>query len=349
MNIQYKILAFTVLITLTMSGCLGPSPDDEEEKIVRIPDDADILLLSNRDTGGRRKEIYAMDSVHGTLTRITYSSVHHFIIGTDPTGRYIAATRMVEDTSPPQGLGDEDEKSLWVIDTHTGEERRLSPEGAIAEGKSFSPDGEWIVFWMIPQGRLSSDIYRIRRDGTELTQLTDTPAGNEWDPEWSHDGESIVFNYYDHATGRTVLKSMDPDGNNVRLVHDGGPGVSTPIFPPGNYDPSWSPDDQWIVFDRAVSYQGDGENWGAGVWRIFRVRVDGTELTDLSIRNQQADAANYLPSYSVDGERILFSSRYDHGGSLRVDVFTMDAEGGSLVKLTDSMGSVYYDMGVWIP
>ena len=340
---------FMVVVTLLSVGCLNDSPGDKDERVARIPETADVLLLSNRDTGGRLKEIYAMDTVHGTLTRITYSSVHHFMAGVDPSGRYIAATRMVEDTAPPQGLGDEDERSLWVIDTHTGEERRLSPEGAVAEGKSFSPDSEWIVFWMIPQGRQTSDIYKVRRDGTELTQLTNTPARNEWDPEWSRDGQRIVFNRYDQTLGRTLLKSMDTDGNHVRLVHDGGPGVSTPLFPPGNYDPSWSPDGDYVLFDRAVSYQGEGENWGAGIWRIFRVRVDGTELTDLSVHNQQADAANYLPSYSPDGTLIIFSSRYEHEGSLRVDVFTMGPQGGSLVRLTDSRNSVYYDMGAWIP
>ena len=55
-------------------------------------------------------------------------------------------------------IGAEDRKSLWGLDTETGEELMLTGALDNAEGDSFSPNGEWVVFWMIPEGGITSDI-----------------------------------------------------------------------------------------------------------------------------------------------------------------------------------------------
>jgi Tol biopolymer transport system component len=115
-------------------------------------------------------------------------------------------------------------------------------------------------------------------------------------------------------------------------------GVPIPGFwPPGNYDPSWSPDDQWIIFGRTV--EDTGGNAGIGIWHIFRVQPIGDGLEDLSLAGGHNDRAEYLPSYSPDGESIVFGSIYESANpdESHVDIFTMDANGGSLVRL------------VWIP
>ena len=108
---------------------------------------------------------------------------------------------------------------------------RLTERINTAEGDSFSPDGEWIVFFMVVAGEVQSDIYKIRRDGTSLTRLTSTADATEGDPTWSNDGDQIVFVSYSAAVPRFVLKAMDADGNNVRTIYDGNDTVSTPNFP----------------------------------------------------------------------------------------------------------------------
>ncbi|MDG6218479.1 MAG: hypothetical protein QCI00_03460 [Candidatus Thermoplasmatota archaeon] len=339
---------FFLLVSIQfLSGCI-----DDYQGIESIPETAEILLLSNRDTGDNRKEIYSLDLNESSLKRITYSNVHHFLIGIDSQKRYIVAARAVDDTHMPKGLGDEDDKSLWVIDLQTGEELRLNEEGTIAEGKSFSSDSEWIVFWMQKNASIASNIYKTRKDGSELTQLTNTTDSFEFDPVWSKDGESIVFTCYNHNIGRSVLKKMDAEGSNVIFVYDGGEGVTTLLFPPGNYDPSWSPDGNWIVFDRTVRFNEEigGENGGAGVWHIFKVRSDGTDVLNLSKENNQQNAANYLPSFSSNGSQIVFSSRYGMADPkiVKIDLFLIDDHGGSLRKLTNSENSIYYDMGIWL-
>ena len=250
-----------------------------------------------------------MDSDGGNVVRLTFTNEHHFISGIDHSRRYIVTSRAENDTDPPVGLGDEDRRTLWLIDLETKTETRLTNPNDHAEGRSFSPDGQWIVFCM----KLSSKdedqtgIYKIRGDGTSLTRLTNSMAAAECDASWSPDGNEIAFTYSDANLQRSVLKKMDTNGGNIQIIHDAGGGVATG-FPPGNYDPSWSPDGQWIVFERAISSTG---NWNNGIWHIFKVKRDGSELPDLSATGNHADRAEYLPSFSPDGKWIVFGSIYE--------------------------------------
>lgn len=341
-----------LVVAMAMGSLLGEctteaTPSAEQPRIGSLPSTAEILFVSNRDTGDSRTEIYAMDRNGNNVTRITYTQEYHFITGIDPSRRFIAASRAEEDTNSNGELDGGDRRALWLIDLETKQETRLTDPANHAEGDSFSPDSEWIVFLMKLSGATSDmEIYKIRRDGTNLTNLTNTPTLIEGDPTWSNDGKSIVYAAFDMDVQRFVLKKMDADGGNVITVYDGGPGVSTPVFPAGNYDPSWSPDDQWIVFGRATAY--DGENFGSGIWHIFKVKVNGSEIMDLSSAGGHEDRAEYLPSFSPDGHFIVFGSIYEadpledsHG-----DIFRMDADGNSLIRLTQNPASDMYP--VWI-
>ena len=338
------VLGVGVVAVLLILGYLRVRDDDVGTQ--PLSPSAEILFTSNQDTGGRREEIYVMNGDGGDVTRVTFTEYHHFIVGIDSSGRYLAVTRADRDTKPPQGIGGEDGKSLWVIDLETGDETRLTGERDEAEGDSFSPDGEWLVFWMIPEGEATSDIYKIRKDGSGLTRLTDTPEANEFDPQWSNTGDEIAFISYSADAPRFVLRLMDQSGGDPRTIYDGEDTVSTPYFPPGVFDPSWSPDDQWIVFEKPTRY--DGENGGAGVWHIFKIRRDGTGLVDLSEAGGHGEWAEYLPSFSGDGGYIVFTARYGPSdpSDTDIDVFRMDEDGGSLLKLTDN--PAYNEAAVWV-
>ena len=342
---KFGLVITALFVLIFISGCV-------EEGIIRsLPSTAEILFTSNRDTGSRRTEIYSMSATGENVTRLTFSVYHHFILGMDNSRRYIVASRAEHDTDPPKGLGDEDRRALWVLDLQTKQETRLTDPRNHAEGDSFSPDGEWIVFLMKIEGEGQLDIYKIRRDGSDLTRLTNTQTATEGDPCWSNDGNEIVFTYIDQTTPRFILKSMNSDGNNVQVIYDGGEGIEVPdVWPAGNYDPSWSPNDQWIVFERATQYtEADPENFGSGIWHIFKVRRNSTDITDLSQAGGHTDRAEYLPSYSPDGEFIIFGSIYEAEDPQQShsDIFKMDANGGLLTRLTDNPASDMYP--VWIP
>lgn len=80
-------------------------------------------------------------------------------------------------TSLPEWTG------LWVMDLATQERTLLHSDGRVGD---WSPDSEWIAF------NIGTQIYKIRKDGTELTQLTF--EGRNFSPDWSPDGNSILYN-----------------------------------------------------------------------------------------------------------------------------------------------------------
>ena len=55
------------------SGCII------EGTIKSLPETADVLFISNRETGTRRKEIFSLDIDSGEITRLTYSDKHFFL------------------------------------------------------------------------------------------------------------------------------------------------------------------------------------------------------------------------------------------------------------------------------
>ena len=350
------IIAVILLIIVISPKDVTPKLNESfrsTDRISDLPADAEILFVSNRDTGSRRAEIYSMDAEGGNQKRLTFTSEHHFIMGIDHSRRYIVTSRSEIDTNKPEGIGDEDRRALWLIDLQTKRETRLTDIENHAESRSFSPDGEWIVFGMRTPGENLHDIYKIKKDGTELTRLTNNPKYMEIDVAWSNKGDRIAFDFVDFQEDdpHSVIKIMDSNGGNIKSLHEERAGVSIPnAFVAGDYDASWSLDDEWIAFERPVAVnKDDPENFGSGIWHIFKIKSDGSgEIIDLSEKGGHTDRAEYLPSFSPDGKSIVFGSihKTDPIEESFSDIFKMDSETGEAKRLTTSPGVDMFP--VWI-
>lgn len=92
---------------------------------------------------------------------------------------------------------DNGESEIWRINFETGvEEIILSQPGQSFTTPQLSPDGNWLLVTGSSRSEKekidNTDIFVIRTDGTQLTQLTYHP-GNDLSPIWSPDGRSIFF------------------------------------------------------------------------------------------------------------------------------------------------------------
>src|SRR4029077_9751909 len=95
---------------------------------------------------------------------------------------------------------------------------------------------------------------------------------------------------------------MDPDGYNRRRIFDSANSdldrgmVQRGMA--GAFQPTWSPDGQWVAFGLGVWFQARRE----GKARIMRVRRDGTGLEALT----DGKVHSGFPSYSADGKQIVY-------------------------------------------
>ena len=143
-----------------------------------------------------------------------------------------------------------------------------------------------------------------------------------WDAEWvyrhtdvfpalSRDGE-LVFT--EKQQGNSSIVVMNPDGSNRRRIFD----PANHGFEPaalargiaGAFQPTWSPDAQWIAFGLGVWFQ----ERRTGAARLMRVRRDGTGVEALS----DGTVHSGFPSYSADGTQIVFRVWGEREKGLRI-------------------------------
>src|SRR5262245_4331002 len=133
---------------------------------------------------------------------------------------------------------------------------------------TWSPDGRELIYSM--QGSL----WRQRLGSTEATQLT-SGDGYDYQPDWSHDGQSVVYASY--RSDAIELRLLDlSDGETRPLVANGAV----------NVEPRWSPDGSRLAY---VSTTHEGR------WHIFVAPVRGQEI-GTSVRVTD-DHASGLPRY----------------------------------------------------
>ena len=159
---------------------------------------------------------------------------------------------------------------------------------------TFSPDGQYLVFHTDhKEGRI---ICRVRKDGTQLTQLT--PSGEDsFDPAYSPDGSKIVFARTPSGKfgEQSDLYIMNSDGSNQSRLTSG---------PALDIDPVFSPDGQRIYFVRARWF-GRHSPLVSSSWKdkdIYAIDIDGSNLTAIT------DEWYYKmsrPSISPDGKQAL--------------------------------------------
>lgn len=173
------------------------------------------------------------------------------------------------------------------------------------------------------------DIYTVGRDGRDLRRLTKYGVYTA-EGVLSPDGKTIVFTSL--KDGDLDIYTMSVDGTNVRrltntLGYDGGPW--------------WSPDGKKIVY-RAYHPTDSAEVadyrdlLGQRMIRpskmeLFVMSPDGSDQRQIT----HLGGANFGPSWTPDGQRIIFSSNHKNPRSRNFDLYIVRLDGTGLEQITN--------------
>lgn len=255
------------------------------------------------------------------------SAVADFKASYSPDGR-----RIVFGRGPVDGPNEQVE--LYVMNADgSHQRRRLTFNTRPDYDAAWSPDGERLVFarrpGTAPEGEDLGppDLWTLNLRSGEERQLTNSPQIEEDRPQWSPDGERIVFNsdLAGPGTDNFDIYTIRPNGRDLRQI------TSAPGF---DAWPNYSPDGERITFTSDRTGNDD----------VFVMRADGSRKTQLT----DDPARDFLSVFSPDGRFIAYTSERagdpfpnDPGGV--PDIFRMRADGSQQTNLTRSPAEFNFD------
>lgn len=212
----------------------GPLADLNNDHV--LSPDGRLIYVSSDDG-----HLYVLPIEGGTPKRVSNQHPHrhhYYLHGISPDARTLAYTGVNAVGENKWGR-----VNIWTIPAAGGPDVALTDVMVPNDGAEYSPDGEWLWFNSEQGSPGQAQIFRMRADGSELTQVTHDERVN-WFPHFSRDGKSIVYLSYPPGTQGhpadkdVILRFMNPDGTGTRDVVSffGGQGTI-------NVN-SWSPDNR---------------------------------------------------------------------------------------------------------
>jgi TolB protein len=184
------------------------------------------------------------------------------------------------------------------------------------------PDSKHIGF--ASYGRKGSDIYVLDIETRQVTRLTPNDGKYNTGPLWSPNSEKILFT--SNRDGDSNLYVMDADGSNVKQITD-----DTDSY----MSYTWSSASETIVF----SSNRDG------LMNLYSMNLSTGTVDQLTFTG-----TNYDPMWSPDGKKFVFTSMRDEDGSGKPNLYTMEGNGTSVERLTDTVPENWnFICPVWMP
>lgn len=233
-----------------------------------------------------------------------------YMTTTQTAGRCVACHALSRDGSRMSVTYDGGNGSATVVDVGT---KATQPEQAAWNFATFMPDGSQMF-------TVTNGTIHVRDSNTQAVLTTMPGAGYATHPDLSADGTKLVYVRpaqtgvdWSFGGGQIFTRSYDATTQTF--------GAETPLVTIGanNYYPSWSPDGQWIVFNRS-----DGNSYNSVNATMWIIKADGStgafELTagniGLGLTNSWARWAPFAQSVGANNEPILWitvSSKRDFG------------------------------------
>ena len=173
----------------------------------------------------------------------------------------------------------------------------------------------------------SYEIYRVNADGSGLTPLTRAP-GYDAEATIAPDG---LITFTSTRDGDMEIYTMAADGSDVkRLTNRRGP----------DGGPFFSFDGQQIAFrGRELAAGRELDDYLSllkdGLWRPTQLEVFVMDRTGGNLRQvTKLGGANFAPSWTPDGKRLIFVSNHQNPKGRNFDIFTINIDGTGLEQIT---------------
>ena len=242
------------------------------------------------------------------------------VMNADGTGDHIVATEpsgagvlwlSKQPWSPDGGRlawGHFNAGDIYTASAAGGDVRRITTDGRLKDAPLWSPSGTQLVYASTLPGPGFYELFSARDDGSAPVQITSGGFENR-QPSWSPNGTSITF--VRTVNSNRAIYVVHPDGTDLHRVV----GFSGALG-----EPAWSPDGSKILYSNQVN--GRPARYSAPGVEIYVVNADGSgerRLTELAPQF----AYDTAPTWSPDGDQILFNRRYQ----LTAGLTTMNPDG----------------------
>ena len=224
----------------------------------------------------------------------------------------------------------DDMMAAHFVDPATGDLRSFpQPDPALEAycGGAWSPDGKRItcLTFGIDDPSLNG-IYTLRTsDGSGLTRITSNPGGEDLPGDYSPNGQQLVF-----------MRSSDQREPGIFVTDVAGSGVHrispSDVLVDEIFGGAWSPDGSRILFVARES-----EDHHKSIWVV---KPDGRSPHLLRIEpecggpfSDPNSAGCYSPSWSPDGQMIVFTRSSPDGQT--ENIYLVNADGSGLTQVTD--------------
>jgi Tol biopolymer transport system component len=203
--------------------------------------DGTFIAISASPAEARRSYVYTVP-IEGGVPQLVTPVGPSYLHGISPDNNFLAYC------ADRNGNYD-----VYVIPTKGGKERRLTEAEGLDDGPEYSPCGKYIWFNSVRTGLMQ--VWRMKADGSEQTQMTFDQSRNAWFPHVSPDGKLVAYITYhvgdlepgQHLANKNVELWMIPaEGGQPKLLTKlfGGQGTINVH--------SWAPDSRRFAF---VSYK----------------------------------------------------------------------------------------------
>jgi Tol biopolymer transport system component len=237
-------------------------------------------------------EIYTVRADGSTLSRLTDNDLFDTAPQWSPDGSLIL---WLQSAQPPGNAGTY-YSDLWLMNTDGSNARNITNVPGQERGV-WSPDGTAILILSFDGDQYTDDVYVTTPTAlTPTLIISDTSLG---DYAWSPDSAFFALSM-DAPNEPYNLYRVNPDGTNITLLAE----EVSPYF-------EWSPDSQWIAYDKTVEGNRD----------VYITRADSTETRRLTEREGDDGFGGWVNGSAS----VLVVRASDGNGNQATDLVSIDS------------------------